>query len=102
MIWLLYCLGADLGDQLETFRSAADFEFFRPELNAVCLERFPIFCPAGAPRSYASSFVEEARAFLVPEFSASEHRTSCSDSAVSEDLRRSAQGKAPQIEASGS
>ena len=25
---------SDLGDQLETFRSAADFELFRPELNA--------------------------------------------------------------------
>ena len=26
---------SDLGDQLETFRSAVDFELFRPELNAV-------------------------------------------------------------------
>src|ERR1700745_3279999 len=26
---------SDLGDQLETFRSAVDFEVFRPELNAV-------------------------------------------------------------------
>jgi transposase, IS5 family len=25
---------SDLGDQLETFRSAVDFELFRPELNA--------------------------------------------------------------------
>jgi transposase, IS5 family len=25
---------SDLGDQLETFRSAVDFEVFRPELNA--------------------------------------------------------------------
>ena len=25
---------SDLGDQLETFQSAADFELFRPELNA--------------------------------------------------------------------
>jgi IS5 family transposase len=25
---------SDLGDQLEAFRSAADFELFRPELNA--------------------------------------------------------------------
>ena len=25
---------SDLGDQLETFRSAVDFEAFRPELNA--------------------------------------------------------------------
>ena len=25
----------DLGDQLETFRSALDFELFRPKLNAV-------------------------------------------------------------------
>ena len=26
---------SDLGDQLEAFRSAVDFELFRPELNAV-------------------------------------------------------------------
>jgi IS5 family transposase len=25
---------SDLGDQLEAFRSAVDFELFRPELNA--------------------------------------------------------------------
>jgi hypothetical protein len=40
---------SDLGDQLEAFRAAVDFERFRPDLNAA----FPIQtdCKAGVRRS---------------------------------------------------
>jgi hypothetical protein len=41
-------------------------------------ECLPSFCAAGASRSYASLLVKEARAFLVPETTASEHCSGCS------------------------
>jgi hypothetical protein len=41
-----YFFNSLLGDQLETFRSAVDFELFRPELNAA-------FPQTTAPTTYS-------------------------------------------------